>query len=549
MITGPCGSAAGFDESGNSALTPNQTPATAATRAAITTSRRAVGGTPRAGARRRPRRPAGRGRPWSAASDVVNRSSSVSTGVPQRSRSSRTKSSVSDAWAPCLAGQRQRQADDDQLRLGVVDQADQLIHPGRRPHALHDAERTRQRAGRIADRHAGAGAPIVERDHPHSELRSLVRIALSAASTASGSLSGSLPPARAMVARPPPPPPTIGAICLIRSTADRPRSIADWSTLASRCSLALGGAAQHDHGRRQLGLQPVGHLEQGLRIDVLDDGGRRSGCRPPRRRDSSRADSRPLPAALPPPPPDRCCFLTSERSSATSPSRRVGLGGPPAQVVDRDLAGDRLDPADALRRSWPRGGSRTRRSRPSSGHGCRRTAPSRTRGSRPPARARRTSRRTASSRPAGGRVSRSVTKMCTGRFSTIFSLTIRSTSASSSGVIGPSWRKSKRSLSGPTYEPACVTCGPSTWRSAACSRWVAVWCAIVGRRGSRSTCARTRSPAAMLAALDAGRRSAGRRHGGRRPRRPRGRSRTRSRRGRRPGRRRPGRTATRAASA
>ena len=39
---------------------------------------------------------------------------------------------------------------------------------------------------------------------------------------------------------------------------------------------------------------------------------------------------------------------------------------------------------------------------------------------------------------------------------------------------GCPWRKSKRSLSGPTYEPAWVTCSPRTSRSARCSRCVAV---------------------------------------------------------------------------
>ena len=37
---------------------------------------------------------------------------------------------------------------------------------------------------------------------------------------------------------------------------------------------------------------------------------------------------------------------------------------------------------------------------------------------------------------------------------------------------------------GPTYDPAWATWSPSTSRRAACSRWVAVWLAIVGRRAS-----------------------------------------------------------------
>ena len=47
------------------------------------------------------------------------------------------------------------------------------------------------------------------------------------------------------------------------------------------------------------------------------------------------------------------------------------------------------------------------------------------------------------------------------------------------------WLKSKRSRSGATSEPFCVTCGPSRRRSASCSRWVAEWlarsCAMVHR--------------------------------------------------------------------
>ena len=57
--------------------------------------------------------------------------------------------------------------------------------------------------------------------------------------------------------------------------------------------------------------------------------------------------------------------------------------------------------------------------------------------------------------------------------------------------------KSKRSLSGRTAEPACLTWSPSTSRSAACSRCVAVWFAIVGKRAAHATTARTRLPAPM----------------------------------------------------
>ena len=45
--------------------------------------------------------------------------------------------------------------------------------------------------------------------------------------------------------------------------------------------------------------------------------------------------------------------------------------------------------------------------------------------------------------------------------------------------------KSKRRRSGATSEPACLTCVPSTWRSAACSRCVAVWLRRVASRTAR----------------------------------------------------------------
>src|ERR671924_196581 len=89
-----------------------------------------------------------------------------------------------------------------------------------------------------------------------------------------------------------------------------------------------------------------------------------------------------------------------------------------------------------------------------------------------------------------------VTNARTGRFSKIRSLTIRSTSARSSGVSAWGCVKSKRSLSGRTAEPAWRTCSPSTSRSARCRRCVAVWLVIVGKRTSHGTTARTRSPAA-----------------------------------------------------
>ena len=98
-----------------------------------------------------------------------------------------------------------------------------------------------------------------------------------------------------------------------------------------------------------------------------------------------------------------------------------------------------------------------------------------------------------------------VTNVRTGIASKTFSFTIRSTRVFSSGVSGWVWEKSKRSLSGRTAEPACLTWSPSTSRSAAWSRCVAVWFACVGKRSLQLTIASTRVSACerrVLAELD-----------------------------------------------
>ena len=71
--------------------------------------------------------------------------------------------------------------------------------------------------------------------------------------------------------------------------------------------------------------------------------------------------------------------------------------------------------------------------------------------------------------------------------------------ARSSAVRACGCVKSKRSLSGRTAEPACLTWSPRTSRRAWCSRCVAVWFAIVGKRVDQAATARTRSPAAKPA--------------------------------------------------
>ncbi|MNY12920.1 hypothetical protein D3C86_1460260 [compost metagenome] len=82
----------------------------------------------------------------------------------------------------------------------------------------------------------------------------------------------------------------------------------------------------------------------------------------------------------------------------------------------------------------------------------------------------------------------------TARLAKISALTWSSTCTISSGVMARAKVKSKRSSSGPTKEPAWLTCEPSTCLRAACRRWVAVWCRMVASRRARSTLATSRSP-------------------------------------------------------
>ena len=57
-------------------------------------------------------------------------------------------------------------------------------------------------------------------------------------------------------------------------------------------------------------------------------------------------------------------------------------------------------------------------------------------------------------------------------------------------------RSRSAAASGSTSEPACLTCVPSTWRSAACSRCVPVWLRRMASRRSPSTTVLTWSPTA-----------------------------------------------------
>ena len=96
--------------------------------------------------------------------------------------------------------------------------------------------------------------------------------------------------------------------------------------------------------------------------------------------------------------------------------------------------------------------------------------------------------------PSRSASSRVVSIARTGWLSVTQPDTSRSTAASSSSLSRWPCVKSKRSLSGPTYEPAWRTWSPSSRRSAACRRCVAVWLRIVARRSVRSTTAFAVSP-------------------------------------------------------
>ena len=89
-----------------------------------------------------------------------------------------------------------------------------------------------------------------------------------------------------------------------------------------------------------------------------------------------------------------------------------------------------------------------------------------------------------------------ITRVTTGSFCSTIRLAISSTSASSSAVMGLAWETSKRRRSPSTSEPFWAMCGPSTWRSASCSRWVAEWLARIARRRAPSTSATSAAPTA-----------------------------------------------------
>jgi len=100
--------------------------------------------------------------------------------------------------------------------------------------------------------------------------------------------------------------------------------------------------------------------------------------------------------------------------------------------------------------------------------------------------------------PSALAVSRSFHAATTGMFARIASLIRRAMSSRSSGSIGRSWLKSKRSRSGATSEPRCWTWSPRTARSWAWSRWVAVWLRMTSSRRSPSTVTAHASPTAGM---------------------------------------------------
>ena len=119
-----------------------------------------------------------------------------------------------------LPTHRERQADHDLLDLALSHEAGEGIESSPRVRLRHRFERRHHRLRGVADRAAAAGLARVQREDPHQE--SCFSISTRAAASASGSLSGSLPPAWASVGLPPPPPPAISAATRMTSPAFEP---------------------------------------------------------------------------------------------------------------------------------------------------------------------------------------------------------------------------------------------------------------------------------------------------------------------------------------
>ena len=132
-------------------------------------------------------------------------------------------------------------------------------------------ERRGQRPGRVGHRDAAAGAAVVEREDPQTP--SARSISARAAGSASGSFSGSRPPAWAMRVAPA----AAAADDLRRRLDDRRRPSRrarprPGVAATSRLDAPVAGRAEDDHGGvAELVLEPVGEVGQRLRVvDLLD---------------------------------------------------------------------------------------------------------------------------------------------------------------------------------------------------------------------------------------------------------------------------------------
>src|SRR5918996_6107675 len=138
---------------------------------------------------------------------------------------------------PLLTAQGQRQAHHDPLRALLLDEPREGAEalPGVRP--LDRGQRGGERARGVRDRAAATSRPVVEGEDPRHQPASAFSISARAVASASGSFSGSRPPACAIVSRPPPPPPATWAAARTTSPAFTPRSAATpGATFATRCT-------------------------------------------------------------------------------------------------------------------------------------------------------------------------------------------------------------------------------------------------------------------------------------------------------------------------
>ena len=117
--------------------------------------------------------------PKRCASAVVKRSSAVSTGTATTARSSLDERCRLGRLLAVLAAQRQRQADDDDLRLVLGDEPRDLGQPGLRRRLADDADGAREGAARVGDGDAGPGSAVVQREDTHG-YRATVGISVAA---------------------------------------------------------------------------------------------------------------------------------------------------------------------------------------------------------------------------------------------------------------------------------------------------------------------------------------------------------------------------------